>query len=275
MKPLTYIMIAFMGGGMLQGCMSKSFKSRSLQDVTSVVDKHLETVKPEEILVLFDINYTLTHLPQMPMSLIKEYYGVWVQEIKTLTKGQQDFVLSWNVKNNPNIVLDPKALEVLGNLRKKGVKFIALTAILAGDFDGSGPTDQHVYKELKSLGISFEDSFPQVKDVIFTDMVKYQGAHPMYYRGILFSNGDGAGLSKGDVLVHFLKHTAYAPKVVIMVDDRKDNIAAIETSLAKAYPGMELEGIEYLYAFSLPVPAMTRDEFRGYVQGVKTKAFAV
>lgn len=273
MKHLKCVAVAILGGLMLQGCMSgKSFKSQSLQDVTSVVDKHLKTIKPEEILILFDINYTLTHLPQMPMSLIKEYYGVWAQEVRTLPKDQQDLVLSWNIKNNSNIILDPKALEVLADLRNKGVKVIALTAALAGDFDGKGPMNYHVYEELKSLGISFDNSFPQLKDVVFTDMRKYHGGYPMYYKGILFSNGDASGISKGDVLVHFLKHVGYTPKVVIIADDRKDNIAAIETALEKAYPDTQLEGLEYLYAFSLPVPKMTREEFRSYLKDLKTRA---
>jgi hypothetical protein len=274
MKRFKYMLVAIMGVLMLQGCMSKSFKSQSLQDVVMIVDQHLETVKPEEILVLFDINYTLTHLPQKPMSLVKAYSDVWAQEMRTLPKDKQDLVLSWDVKNNPNIILDPKALEVLADLRNKGVKIIALTAALAGDFDGKGPMNQHVYGELKSLRISFEDSFPQVKDVEFTDMPKYHMGHPMYYKGILFSNGEASGLSKGDVLVHFLKHIGYTPKVVIIADDRKDNITGLEKALAKAYPDMQLEGVEYLYAFSLPVPNISKDEFRKHLQSIKAVALA-
>ena len=272
LKPMAFMIFTqFMQQGCVSPKTSTIVKSKSLQDVVGIAQKHLEKTHPDDVLVLFDINYTLTHLPMFPLSLIKKYSDVWAKDVKSLSQMQQDLLMNINVKNNANVILDPNVLEVLAKLRQMGVKSIAFTAALSGKIDQKETMKTHVYNELKSLGISFEYSFPKLTDIEFTDLPAYYHSYPLYYKGILFANGEGSGLSKGDILVHFLKHIDYTPKVVIIADDRRDNIAGLERALATAYPNMQLEGVEYLYGHTLPAPKMTKEEFHVFLQDLRKK----
>lgn len=109
--------------------------------------------------------------------------------------------------------------------------------------------------------------------VPFSHFKKYAGAYPMFYKGILSTNGEGDA-SKGDVLVAFLRmqELSYEPHVVVLIDDKKKHLDTVKTSLKAYNPSIHFLGIEYQGAFVYAPQEISRKEFQAFWKAMASQA---
>jgi hypothetical protein len=83
---------------------------------------------------------------------------------------------------------------------------------------------------------------------VFNDFPLYNNFKPVFYKGLLCSNGEKNSANKGDVLINFLNVQKYCPKFVVMIDDRKQALVDVEVSLKSFDPKIQFLGINFLGA---------------------------
>jgi hypothetical protein len=180
----------------------------------------------------------------------------------------------------PQELVEKETPKIITYLQSKGFKTIALTASLTGKFNDS--KNKFIFQKrdlLQKMGIDFEQSkLPFGTAIPFTDFPKYVEGYPTYYHGILCSNGDKGPTNKGTVLVAFLEHIGqksmqkvkhgYFPKIIFMVDDKKDNLTDVKNALKKDFPEINFVGIEYEGAKLNRETSVTQQEFEEFWQKI-------
>lgn len=223
--------------GPLQGRELHSFK-----DIDSEIAHITKQYPPEDILVLFDVNYTLLFVdhPAMFIPNIKKHANEMQIVMDGLSKEQQNVVIGLATKTKPQKVVEECIPDVVHRLQNKGIKVLAFSAALSGDLKGLD-SKEWFNSALKSFGMDFSLSFPNVKSFIFDDFSLYANSYPKYHEGIVLTNKS----DKGAVLVSFLKRIGYHPKVVILIDNKKSNIDEMEVTLKAFNPSIEFIGLDY------------------------------
>lgn len=227
---------------------------RSIHEVQAKVNEVVKIQKAEDVLVVFDVDMTLTQ-PNHPATfypVTKKYQHTLKTIFNDLTPVQQDMALTLTTKL-PQLLIEKDSLKIVKAMQDKGVRVIALTACLSGHRDDH--RNKTIFKRrdaLQKFGFSF--SFPG-RVVSYMDFSIYAGGYPMLYHGVLCSNGENNGIGKGKVLSAFLQQvgmtkgapygSGYAPKVVIMVDDREKNLVDVQEALAADFPAIQFIGIKY------------------------------
>lgn len=254
----------------------------SIQEVKGIVDEALKSFDPSEIMIVFDIDHTLTQ-PDHPAcyySVIEKYRKVYKSLIKDLTPVQKDAMISLMVQTTPQTLIEKETPSVINGFQDKGVKVMALTATLAGKVLGA--SDKLVFMRrdaLQKMGIDFSREGFFKGRVISNLGEEYAGGVPTFYHGFMASNGEGKN-NKGEAFVNLLKvlgstkagsyGTGYVPKCVIFVDDRDKNVEDMETSIKNFKVG-EIEphiifiGIKFTGARKLiPGKEISEEEFKSF-----------
>lgn len=254
--------------------------AESIQEIKQVVDEALKTFAPEDVMVVFDVDYTLTY-PDSPAcyySVIKKYRDIYKNLMKDLTPAQKDAVISLMVHITPQKLIEKETPSVIEGLQDKGVKVMALTATLSGKVIGA--SDKLVFLRrdaLQKMGIDFSRKSFLRGRVIPNLGDEYAGGTPTFYHGFMASNGEGKN-NKGEAFVNLLKvlglsklgSVVYAPKCVIFVDDKEQNIKDMEESL-KAFkvgeikPSITCIGVKFTGALKLkPSRDVSEEEFKSF-----------
>lgn len=249
--------------------------THTMNDVKAHVEKALETTNPGDILVAFDIDMTLiqsTH-PATSYPTLKKHGAVYKKIFERLSSEVKDVTLNLPAQF-PSKLVEEGTPQIIGTLQTQGVKVIALTAALTGYLRqalGEARIEELRHSALDDLGINFENTF-DFKEVIFKTIPPYRSNHPTFFKGLLFSNGEQGAHNKGTVLVTFLKHANFTPKIVIFVDDRKKNIESVKHALKENYPGTQFIGIEYLGAFDSPTEDISESDFHAFWHSLVERA---
>lgn len=279
---ITAMSLVFMGSQ----AQAESVSAKTMKDVKAKVEDILKHKKPEDILVAFDIDMTLTQ-PDHPAvyypTLIK-YIEAYKKVLASLSPEQKDLVLTLTTQDVPQKLVEKETPEIIKTLQEKGVKTIALTAVLSGKIKGF--KDKIIIlrrDQLQKMGIDFTQNFKDLCRVVtFSAFKSYAGGHPLFYHGILSTNGEGE-VSKGDALVAFLKHvgsyyaskalkTSYYPKVVILIDDKKKHLESTEVALKNYEPSIQFLGIEYKGAYGYAPQEISQIEFEKFWEGLADQA---
>lgn len=226
----------------------------------------------KETLVVFDIDMVLIQPsdPAFQMPTMKKFHPVAKRVMKELSEENLMFFLTLMCTNSPAILVESSTLNILNNLKAKNVPTIALTGNLTGPFEHIPSMEAWKTNCLSELGIDFTQTAPSQNPLVLDDIAPYHGAHPIYFRGVLFANG--LHTSKGDVLVSFLKKTKLCPATVIFIDDRKNNLEDVEKTLQKFNPSIKYQGLHYLGAETTPTPAISEQEFTTRWETLANKA---
>lgn len=255
-----------------------------MQNVQQAVEKILTTNSPENVLVAFDIDLTLTQPdhPAIYYPTIYKHGHIFKEIMDKLDPAQRDLAITYIIKQ-PQILVDQAAPNVIGKLQSIGVKTIAFTACTTGHIKsvtGEKVRIEHIrYQTLESFNLNFSNTYP-VDEIVFTHMLSHNGNHPSFYKGILFSNGekDESGktkkTNKGMVIISFLEKIPVLPEVIVMVDDRKHNLEDIETYLQQHYPKIKFVGIEYKAAYDYAPTDISAEDFRVFWQAMADEAIA-
>lgn len=262
---------------------------QSMKDLKAKVEGLLHNQKPEEVLVAFDIDMTLTQ-PDHPAvyypALIK-YVDAYKKIMSSLSPEQKDLISTLITQEVPQKLVEQEAPVILKSLQVKSIKTIALTSILAGKINGF--KDKMVMlrrDQLQKIGIDFTKSFKNFCTVMtFSTFQSYAGGHPMFYHGILSTNGEGDA-SKGDVLVAFLEHVGphhegkalklgYYPKIVVLIDDKKKHLETVEAALKTYNPSIQFLGIEYKGTYAYAPQNILQEAFEMFWKGLAAQAIAL
>jgi hypothetical protein len=281
MKPLLKGMIIAMSLSLIGSQAQAEIVSlKTMKDLKTKVEDILKTQKPKDVLVAFDIDMTLTQ-PDHPAvyypALIK-YKEAYKKVLSSLTPEQKDLVSTLTTQEVPQKLVDPKTPGIIKALQEQGIKAIALTASLSGKIKGFKNKMAIIRRDqLQKMGIDFTQSFKDFcKVVTFSEFKLYAGGYPLFYHGILSTNGE-KGASKGDTLVAFLKHIGlyyerktlkpgYSPRIIVFVDDKKKHLENVETALKTYDPSIQFIGIEYKGAYEYAPQEISQAAFEQFWQ---------
>ncbi|MBI5346095.1 MAG: DUF2608 domain-containing protein [Chlamydiae bacterium] len=215
----------------------------SFENLTPQVENLLTQNKPTEILVLFDINYTLIQvdLPPLYVPNIRKHTKIMHNLIDPLSKEKKDILFSLATKENPQMLVEPSIPTVLSNLQKQNIKLLALSSTLSGELGENIKSDEWYYQNLKNFNVSFENSFPNIEHLVFKDLPFYCNSYPLFYKGIILTNK----CSKGKVLIAFFKLANYTPRVVVMLDNKPENLSEVQQELKLFDPSIKFIGLQY------------------------------
>ncbi len=263
---------------------------KDMHDVAVLAQKLLETHQPSDILIAFDIDMTLTQPdhPAVYYPNLKAHAGLYQEIMATLSPAERDRKVTLSVQTLQQRLVQADTPLVLKNIQKMGVKTIAFTASLAGPLFFQQPhpeqslpcKDLHTiealrFEILKSFDMRFDQGF-ETQALVFDQVPAHNGQHPVFFKGILCSNGEQSkASSKGAVLVAFLRKMNLHPQVVVLVDDRKPNLESVQQALSTHYPDIRYIPIEYQGAFDYAPHAMSARAFQQFWEALaqKSKAF--
>ncbi|SRR5581483_990610 len=234
---LAVFMVALTNIAPLQGRILNSFK-----EIDGKIAPILNRYPPEDILVLFDVNYTLLFVdhPAMFIPNIKKHAKEMQIVMSDLSKEQQNILIGLATKAEPQRAVEECTADVIQSLQKRGIKVLAFSAALSGDLYGLN-SKEWFNTTLKSFRMDFASSFPNIKPFIFNDFPLYCNSRPIYDEGVVLTNKS----DKGAVLISFLKLTGYHPKIVVLIDNKKVNVEEMEAALKAFNPNIGFIGLDY------------------------------
>lgn len=154
-----------------------------------------------------------------------------------------DLLVSRMIQQRKVDLVDEKVTALIRKLQNRGVRVIALTAMRTGPMGEIPCMQEWRFNELQSLGIDFQEAYPEIETVEFSE---FSGSRPPHYmKGILCSSR----FPKGEVLVAFLEKIEQHPKSVIFIDNSRNNLESMEIELKKA--GIDHLGLYYVAATKL------------------------
>ena len=259
---------------------------KSMKEVQSKIENVLEGQKAQDVLVAFDIDMTLTqpNHPAVYYPALKKYLDDYQSILAELTPEQKDIALTLTTQIVSQNLVETQTPNILKSIEDKGVKVIALTASITGKIKGFHKKMIFLRRDqLQKMKIDFSHALKNFTRVVpFSDFKRYVGSYPMFYHGILSSNGE-QNVSKGEVLIALLKHVStkyeakvrksgFRPKVIIMVDDKNKHLENIEKSIAAYDPSIIFIGIKYEGAESYAPKDISKEDFLKFWKNVAAQA---
>lgn len=194
-------------------------------------------------LVIFDVDDVLIRKKDLILNSVhKEYNHSLANEIPN-RHSKQDSEQYWSIVllSAKNELIDPKIVNIIKNIQKKGVKTLALTSIMTGKLGKIPSLEDWDIERLSQNNINFHNSWENVLPYQFTNLVpKEPNRYPTFKNGIIFT----AGLAKGEILKQFLHHANFKPKKIIFIDDKLKNLESVEAFCAQENIGFT--GFEYV-----------------------------
>jgi len=229
-------------------------------------------------LVIFDVDYVLTQPadPAYQMKTILHHKKAWARMYERLTPLQYNIVSTLIASEPFPFPIEMKMIQVIHKLQGRGVKVIALTGILTGSLESQPSLQDWRYEALKAFDLDFSSSFKGMNDVVFTSLPLYRDNYPVFYNGILFSNGDANTTEKGKALTTFLKyvqeHTGWLPTSIIFLDDRKYNLVSVAAACATFSPPIHFRGLLYKGANYYSSQPVDEKDFKAKWESLVEKA---
>lgn len=210
-------------------------------------------------LAIFDVDLVLVQPsdPAFQRPNIKRYRSIAKEIMNTIS--DKTLALALMSSGSKPILVDNCTPHWLKLLQKRGIKAIALTSNVTGPL-GSIPSMLNWRIDcLKYLKIDLSKTSPYQKPITFFNLPPYRDRYPEYRNGYLFTNGDSN--SKGAVLVDFLQRAHLHPKKIIFIDDREENLTAVQEALTQFDPSIGYTAILYTGAENYPSQEISERDF--------------
>lgn len=184
---------------------------------------HIEDITQEvtdETLVLFNIAEVLL---DTQTSLGTQAWRKYVR--KRVDAKTHDALTLTVFELVPPISPDPKTPEIIKNLQKDGIPVLAFTSRGRHEWYSTQvkDVDHKTEHALKHVGIDFSaTTLPSQLAQIETQFSDY------YHNGIIYATNSN---DKGEFLKNILETTGYRPAKIIFVDDKIDDLKAIEKEM--------------------------------------------
>jgi len=181
----------------------------------------------EDALVVFDVVNTLLVSNDRILAPCGDAY--FQKFMKNFGQEERIALRSRILLQSKVSLVDEKILKFLNQLKQNNIKVIALSAMPTGQYGLILNAEQWRVKQLASLGIYLDWSFPEIDSLILDNDPHEKKAVPIFKRGVL-ATGD---YQKGKVLCAFLKKMRWKPSKVIFIDDKMEYIDSVEYELDK------------------------------------------
>lgn len=211
---------------------------------------------------VFDIDMVLIQPddPAFQMLNIERYYQIAKRIILSVPPAKRDILYTLTSLYYDSVLVDKTFPLFFQELKEQGIPSMGLTASLTGSLLHVPYLEAWKADHLCKQGIYFEESAPCRSSITFCDLPSYRGHYPMFFKGILLTNG-GFSCSKGRGFVAFLKHTGLHPEEIVFADDKEDNLISVESALLEYDPSIHFIGLHYLGARYYPSEYISEDEF--------------
>jgi hypothetical protein len=157
------------------------------------------------------------------------------------------YLMSIMLSSSKTILVEPFLPQLIKTLQLRGVKTMALTAARTGKFGVIDNAEDWRVAVLKGFGIDFSVSFPQGKVIFFDQGGRKESEYSLFKEGILFLGNES--MTKGKLLVQFLKTSGLTPEKIIFIDDKMAHLISVETEVNAAkipFQGYQYKGVEQL-----------------------------
>lgn len=245
------------------------FSISSMKEAQTKLEDVLKSHKAEDIIIAFDIDMTLLQAdhPAVWYPSLKKHIAIYKKLMASLSLEKKDRALMLTTQLSQRLV-EETTPRIVKEIRGKGIKAIALTASLTGNFDQFKKFEQIRYSNLKQKGIDFSDTFA-TQEITFKDFPSYNHNYPVFYKGVLCTNGEGGNERiKGLVLQAFLKAEGLHPKIIVMIDDKKKHLETMEAVFKEVDPSIEFIGLEYQGALTYGPAEISEQDFTDFWQGL-------
>ncbi len=223
---------------------SSGYVCANIAPLHSIKDIHQHIQNHNHVLVVFDIDDTLTILnePAFQRPNFKIHHaGTFDKIMSPLNEKEKLMAFTLPLLTTPSALIEKETPAFIETLQKNGIKTIALTAATGGKIAGIAVED-HRIAELKRVGIDFSKSFIGMPEIVFVGFPTTEiGRSPFYKNGVILANERDKGL----VLVEFLKTISWKPDLIVFVDDRIEHVQAVQKGLAGFDPHIHFKGFHY------------------------------
>lgn len=187
-----------------------------------------------DTLVVFDIDNTILETTQT-FGSDAWYYTTrdrWISEGMNKDEAKNKIHSQWmEIQKFTSVkAVEPITPKLIKQAQDQGIKVIALTA---RPFELMDLTP----KLLASIGVDLSRNSISSKDFD----IKSQGGDAKYRKGIIFCGGLKS--DKGLILNDILKKLKLSPKKIVFIDDKKNNVEAVDKALTSK--GLECECVRY------------------------------
>ncbi len=212
--------------------------------ISSIKELEPHTLQIDQMLVVFDIDDTLTILndPAFHRPNFKIHHAQTFNEIMTDLNGEEKLLaFTMPLLTTPSDLIEEETPQFISELQTRGIKTIALTAAAGGEIEGMSIEDRRI-NELSRVGIDFSRSFSDVSEIVFSGFnTPIFGRVPFFKNGVILTNEN----DKGVVLIEFLKNITWKPELILFVDDRAEHVYAVKKALAVSYPDIKFKGFHF------------------------------
>lgn len=217
----------------------------------SEAEQHLNAIG-EKSIVLFDIDETLIIAKdkiRMSKFTKKEPGRSIMAEFESSLTAPFEQVWSKVLTQAKIQLLELCVTNIINELKRRNIKTFGLTKIRVGAYGFIKSLEERRYIQLQELGIDFSSS--SIKDYIFQELAQKHGQHPIFYKGIIFTNDHDKGLVL-EAFIHFMQVSyRWKPNVIVCFDDSLENLVSISQSCLKL--GIDFQGFHYVAADNLPI----------------------
>jgi hypothetical protein len=227
-----------------------------IEDLENILEQGIKTQKPNDILIVFDFNYTLLHPtePALRKKNIERHKAIFSALLQSLKKEECDRLLSDTLKTASQEVVSEKTPGIIQKFAKTGVNFVVCTGSLTKTRGGNSA--DVIIQLLAKCGITLDSSKFPFKHLNFKEFNEYIGGYPAYNNGIITANRS----DKGAVLSAFFKRLTKMPKVVIFVDNNSHKVSDV-LKIASNFNDTKFIVCEYKEYANLPAPQISEQDF--------------
>lgn len=224
-------------------------------------DELLMTLKDadKKTMVLMDVDYVLIQ-PKNPlyqMGTFFRYSTITRNVTGTMTREEKDLLMNKIFSHNGVEIMPGNILKTFNAIKRKATVF-GFVSTLTGKIGNVKSNAEVKLITLSNLGFNFHRDLSKTT-IPYTTFPKHFENYPMWNKGVLFTNGEGN--SKKNVLQIFLKGFSTRYKSIIIVDDKRANLEAMEDMLKKHFPELKFTGIHSMASNQHPKEMPKDTEF--------------
>jgi hypothetical protein len=235
----------------------------NIKEVRNVA--HSFCAEDPQALIAFDLDLTLLqpNCPAVSLAIIKKYQDILASLLEPLSIEQREELFNLMLGTGECRPMEPDTGETFSLFKQTFKYVIGLTASLTGRV---GPYARfEVLRQHQCQTLGFDFSLVTSESEFCLDLPLFRLSPPLYYRGILFANGERQPSGKGDVLTTFLNATGWRPSRVVFVDDKVQNTRDVFQKMAKVFPNIPCLSIEYTRSSEEPPLAfVSAEEFKAH-----------
>lgn len=212
-----------------------------LESLEPFID-YLSTIAPGS-LVVFDVADVLLCSDSALFHPKNKAKKEAVRQLLKTHDGQARYEYLWSkvLENEWKQLVDFRFPRILQDLKQRGIKAMALSALRTGAFGCIKNMEDWRIACLTFVGIDFSAGAPW-PDELRLNSLDEGGFYPIYKKGVLFTHVQ----SKGHALIAFLQKINWRPASVVFVDDKMRYLESVQQELARYH--IPFTGFNYVAA---------------------------